>query len=183
MGRLLFFDVETRNRHNDRICGLGVIVEEDGEIIFQKGYLINPEVSFDDLNINIHGICPGDVKDKPTFPAVWEEVRDYFRTSTLVGHNLNFDLAVLEKTLNAYGLISEERVVYYEDTYYKAMSCYSIPRYRLNDICDFLGIVLDKHHDAMCDTRAAKDIYHIIKNSIGWENYDVHTKTFSPTSS
>lgn len=182
MSRTLFLDVETPNRRNNRICALGVIVEENGEIIYQCSQLINPEVEFDDINIDIHGICPADVKDAPTFPEIWGNLREYFISSIIVGHNVTFDLSVLEKTLNAYDLMKDSREVEYECTLLKSRQLYSLSSYRLDEVCNYLGIELDKHHDALCDAKAAMDVYKAIAENTGWNNFDIHTKYFTKAS-
>ena len=78
MKKTVFFDVETNNGRNDRICQLAMIYEEDGKEVFRKCYLINPESPFSDMTISIHGITPEMVKDAPTFPEVWKEIHEYF---------------------------------------------------------------------------------------------------------
>ena len=53
-----FFDVETPNRRNDRICSIrAVVTDQDGTVVEKKSYLVNPESSFDDINVHIHGIA------------------------------------------------------------------------------------------------------------------------------
>ena len=67
-----FFDVETPNRRNDRICSIGAVVtDQDGTVVEKKSYLVNPESSFDDINVRIHGIAPVDVRNAKTFPELW----------------------------------------------------------------------------------------------------------------
>ena len=81
-----FIDVETPNRRNDRICSIGAVVtDQDGTVVEKKSYLVNPESSFDDINVRIHGIAPVD---------------------GVVAHNARFDLSVLTKPLVSYDIPS-----------------------------------------------------------------------------
>ena len=74
MGKVIAFDVETPNSHNDRICSIGLSLIDDGIIVWSQNYMVNPECSFDNRNIQIHGIRPQDVEHAPTFPLIWEDI-------------------------------------------------------------------------------------------------------------
>ena len=68
-----FIDVETPNKRNDRICSIGLVqVTDEGEVVNEQHCLVNPECRFDDINMEIHGIAPIDVKDAVTFPELWD---------------------------------------------------------------------------------------------------------------
>ena len=114
MGKVIAFDVETPNSHNDRICSIGLSLIDDGTIVWSQNYMVNPECSFDNRNIQIHGIRPQDVEHAPTFPLIWEDIGSLFRQNLVIAHNATFDLCVLKKTLSAYGL--SESLVYYACT-------------------------------------------------------------------
>lgn len=94
-----FFDVETPNRRNDRICSIGAVVtDQDGTVVEKKSYLVNPESSFDDINVRIHGIAPVDVRNAKTFPELWHDsLSAFFPVDGVVAHNARFDLSVLPK--------------------------------------------------------------------------------------
>ena len=83
MKKTVFFDVETNNLNNDMICQMAIIYEEDGNEIFSKSWLINPESHFSEKTMQIHHITPEIVKNAPTFPIIWEEIKDYFSSSKL----------------------------------------------------------------------------------------------------
>ena len=57
-GRIVAFDVETPNSHNDRISSIGITVVENGIIADNLYYLVNPETYFDMFNVQLTGITP-----------------------------------------------------------------------------------------------------------------------------
>lgn len=160
MNKVLFFDVETNNLRNDRICQLAVIYEEDGREVFSNSWYINPESPFSERTIAVHGITEEMVKDAPTFPDVFDKIRELFETSLVVGHNVRFDLTVLDKTLQYYGIQMD--AVAYADTMALASYIPGLPDSRkLSELCRCFGISLDHHHDALSDTRACRDLFHL----------------------
>ncbi len=114
MEKIVAFDVETPNYNNDRMCSIGICIIEHGEIVQSQHILVNPECDFDYRNIQIHGITPSDVAEAPTFPEIWEAIAPFFRENLVAAHNATFDLCVLRKVLQAYGIC--ESLVYYVDT-------------------------------------------------------------------
>jgi DNA polymerase III epsilon subunit-like protein len=152
MDRIIAFDVETPNFNNDRICSIGITVIENGEIVQSQHFLVNPECTFDPRNIQIHGITPADVAEAPTFPEIWNIIGTLFRTNLVVAHNAVFDLCVLRKALQAYGI--SESLVYYIDTLTIARSVIKeTDNYRLPTLCEWFDIPLD-HHNAGSDSWA-----------------------------
>ena len=72
-GLITFLDVETPNRHNDRICSIGIVqTDMRGDVVNSLSRLVNPEEPFDDICMSIHGIAPIDVKGAPSFAELWD---------------------------------------------------------------------------------------------------------------
>ena len=170
-----FFDVETPNRKNDRICSIGVIkVAPGGEVINRSSFLVNPEVSFDDFNIRLTGVCPADVKNSPSFEELWEDcLRDLFVDSIVVAHNAIFDMSVLSKTLMGYGY--DKPKFRYLCT--KEMACEIHPEfdnYKLPTVCDQLGIKMGRHHLALDDVEACYQIFRILVDQVPYIGH-IHT--------
>lgn len=155
-----FFDVETPNRHNDRICSIGLVqVSGEGEIVDEQYHLVNPLEQFDDINMSIHGITPMDVRTAPTFPELWESrLASALSEAKLVAHNAPFDLCVLTKALRAYEL--EEPEFSFACT--RAMARAVLPScldYKLSTLCDYYGIELLHHHRADADAMACCQLF------------------------
>ena len=154
-----FFDVETPNRHNDRICSIGAVVtDRDGNVIERASYLVNPEVSFDDMNMRIHGIAPVDVRTAKTFPELWEDGLDgFFPADGVVAHNARFDLSVLTKTFAAYGMPAPR--IDYACTLAMSRRCLDVGGCKLPDVCASLGFPMSGHHQAANDAEACMRVF------------------------
>ena len=68
MARFIVFDVEARNRKNNRMSAIGITVVAERKISKEFYSLVNPEADFDYFNVKLTGISKASVKDAPTFP-------------------------------------------------------------------------------------------------------------------
>lgn len=155
------FDVETANSQRASICSIGVLRYEDGQIVFEKEFLINPEVQFDFFNTRIHGIKASDVENEPTFPQVWKEIKEYFDNTILVAHNAkSMDLCALYKTLEKYGLsiVNNQYICTLELAKEIFKNDDSVQSYKLNVLSNKYHIKLENHHRALDDTRACFEL-------------------------
>lgn len=148
------FDVETPNCYNDRICSVGITTMEDSVIKSNTNILVDPDCPFSEKNIEVHGIKPENVRNCPSFPKVWESIRELFQEdSVLIAHNAVFDLSVLRKTLAHYNIKVD--CFLYADTLKIARDVYSgFENYKLSTICRELSIELD-HHNSGSDSLAS----------------------------
>ena len=157
---ITFFDVETPNSHNDRICSIGVVcVTPNGDEKYRKAFLVNPECTFESKNISIHGISKADCDDAQTFDDIWQnELSNLFLHNKVVAHNACFDLNVLAKTLSFYGL-DLPHIQYVCTKKFSDVVLPDLQDHKLPSVCSFFDIPIDKHHDALTDALACKDIY------------------------
>lgn len=155
--RYILFDVETPNSKNDRISAIGITIVENSEIV--KGYytLVNPQSHFDDFNIYLTGISPDDVKDKPTFPKLWQMIEPVFSSGLLLAHNAPFDMNVLGKCLRDYNIAWKNPVNYACTCAMSRKMMPNLPNHKLNTVSDYLGLELD-HHNAASDSAACAQI-------------------------
>ncbi len=156
MYRYVVFDVETPNRYNNRISAIGISVVEDGRITEEFFSLVNPETFFDRFNTQLTGISEKTVADAPAFPELWERIAPIMSSGILAAHNAVFDLGVLKKCLQYYGIAWKGSVRYCCTA---SMGRILLPgmRHRLNDMCEHYGIELD-HHKADSDSHACAEI-------------------------
>lgn len=156
MYRYVVFDVETPNRYNNRMSAIGISVIEDGRITEEYFSYVNPETFFDYFNVRLTGISEQTVADAPAFPELWSEIEPILSSGILVAHNAVFDLGVLKKCLQDYGIQWKESVRYCCTA---RMGRVLLPdmRHRLNDLCAYYGIALD-HHKADSDSHACAEI-------------------------
>ena len=148
------FDFETATY--DRMpCQLGLVVVRKGEIVEERMFLIKPpENRYDTGCERIHGISPKETETCQEFDQLWDEIKPYFEHELLVAHNVDFDIGVLDKILKFYNLHKVRPLCFY-DTMYLFDNC----KRSLSDITYALGIIMEKHHDALSDARACAQIY------------------------
>lgn len=151
--RYIAFDVETPNYANDRMSAIGITVIEHGEIIREISTLVNPEAEFNYFNVQLTGITPEMVADKPTFPELWCEIESLMGSGVLIAHNAAFDMGVLAKCLRHYR-IDWQQTAPYACTCAMGRKCYpKLENHKLNTLCYYREIEL-MHHDAGSDSRA-----------------------------
>lgn len=155
--RYVVFDVETPNASNDRISAIGITVVENGITTEDYYYLVNPEARFDYFNINLTGITPDLVADKPTFSELWDIIEPIMSSGLLIAHYAPFDMGVLAKCLRHYQ-INWQPYTYYACTCSMGRAFLpNLPDHKLNTMCEYLDIDLD-HHNAGSDSRACAQL-------------------------
>ena len=160
-------DFETMTGERSSACAIGLVRVQNG-VIIQKFYsLINPIPDDRDKdNSHVHGITREMVKDAPTFQELWPLLKRYFEGQIIVAHNTSFDLDVLSRCCDHFGIELEIAGSY--DT----LDILGLP---LNECCRQMDVPLDSHHDALCDATACAEI--LLKN-LGVEPKRPH-ETFS----
>ena len=154
--RYVAFDVETPNRYNDRMSAIGIALVEDGEIVRDFYTPVNPETFFDAFNVQLTGLDENVVRDAPNFAALWPQIEPLMESGLLIAHNAVFDLGVLKKCLQAYG-ITWRPYTRYACTVQMGRRLLPGISHKLNDLCCYYGIPLD-HHQAASDSRACAEI-------------------------
>lgn len=156
MNRYIAFDVETPNHENNRMSAIGITVIENGEITDEFYSLVNPETYFDYFNTRLTGISEDSVAQSPAFDEVWQKIKPLMESGMLVAHNAVFDLGVLKKCLQAYG-IEWRPYTRYICTVQAGRRLLPGISHKLNDMCDYYNISLNHHH-AASDSRACAEI-------------------------
>lgn len=150
---------------------MGLCVVEDGKIIIKKEILIRPEpFIFNEYNIKIHGITPELVWNRLTFDGYWNEIKPYLENTLVIAHNTSFDINVLMKTLDMFGL--EYPDFQYLCTVKLSQKAYpDLFSHKLNNLCDTLGICFNHHH-AMDDAYACSMVFEKILEDFGLKTID-----------
>lgn len=169
----LVIDIENPNTKANSICSIAFVQIKDGKKINEEYTLINPESSFDNINMRINKITPDMVKDSITFDQYWSKYKNVFESSIIVGHSIKYDLSVISKALANY----EIDVPVFKCICTKKLSekYLKIEKSKLNNVCDYLNISLENHHNAMCDVKACSDIFEYINNKFGLDKNDIET--------
>lgn len=154
--RYICFDVETPNGRNDRISAIGITVVENEKVTEAFFSFVNPEEPFDSFNTELTGISAETVASAPKFPELWPRIKPLLSGGFLVAHNASFDLGVLKKCLQDYGIRWKARVSYLCTVQIGRAELPAIG-HRLNEMCRYYQIDL-KHHQADSDSRACAEI-------------------------
>jgi DNA polymerase-3 subunit epsilon len=165
------FETATTNR---MACQVGIVVVENGEIVEEVSYLIQPPSNkYDRQTMKVHHLTPDDTEDAPTFDEVWDEIEPYFLDTTIVAHNAPFDRDVLMKNLRYYDIPTAD---------IGEFVCTSkLHRGRsLEDLCIAFDMPYERHHDALFDAECCAAFY--LKYLNGEEpDYSLIEKETTPT--
>jgi len=155
-----FFSVETPNRANDAICSIGVIkTDAVGTLKYKRGFLVHPEEPFDRRNTEVNGVALGDVADEPPFDEIWrDELAEVFAGTVLVSFDARFNMLVLNKTLQRYGLrYPSDRFIDVQDL---ARDCLTrTDDLSLGAVCRQLGIEMPRRRSALGNALACEQVY------------------------
>jgi DNA polymerase-3 subunit epsilon len=150
-------DVETANPDAASICQIGIVAFENGRVKESWQSLVNPEDYFDDFNVSIHGIDERAVKGAPTFPQVFETVRNWLVGAVVASHT-PFDRVAVARVVEKYALapldcawLDTAKVVR------RTWSEFSQRGYRLANVAARFDIAFTQHN-AEEDARAAGEI-------------------------
>ena len=148
--KIVAIDFETANSYKQSPCSLGFCIYEDGVIVDQFEWYIKPPKEYCHFtNTFIHHITFDDIKDALELDAYYEKMKEIFNDSIIVAHNAGFDIAVLNSTLDYYGLKHFENP--FLDTVTFARRFYPfLSNHRLNTIGEYLGLKFN-HHNAKSD--------------------------------
>lgn len=153
--KFLAIDFETANRRPESACAIGIARVESGIIVNKKTYLIKPLSQYFEFT-DIHGITWDDVKRKPNFGELWNDLKEHFNDiDFIVAHNVSFDKRVLNACCNFYALPMP--LYEFRCTVKLAKKVLGIRPANLPNVCRELGISL-RHHDAGSDTEACARI-------------------------
>lgn len=163
-------DFETATSKWTSVCSMGICVVENNKVKEVREFLVRPiPFEFAEYNVQIHGITPDMVADKPTFDMYWDEIRPYIERKTVIAHNASFDIGVMTKTLLELGI--ELPSFEYLCTVKLSQKAYpDFPSHKLNCLGDSLGI--DFSHHTACDDAYACAM--VLVNIL--EDYGINSK-------
>lgn len=163
-------DVETPNRSNNRISSIAYTKMHGSAVLGTKNTLVNPEAKFDEFNEKLTGITSAQIRRAPTFPLIWHQLERELRQGIFVAHNAPFDLSVLCKCCQAYGIPFDP--VQYIDTLQIAKDVFpQLAHHKLNDLCNELHIPLDHHHSDSDSRACAEILQYFIRSGVPVDRY------------
>ncbi|MCC6410107.1 MAG: 3'-5' exonuclease [Saprospiraceae bacterium] len=158
---LVFFDVETTglNVIRDRIVQIALVkLHKNGQPQTELSMLINPGIPISEESMQIHGITPKDLANKPVFQQVAQKIWDFIGDSDLAGYNSNrFDVPMLMEEFARVGMefdVSKRRLLDVQRIFYKMEPRTLKAAYRF-----YCAQELTDAHDALADVKATIDVF------------------------
>lgn len=153
---LIFLDVEATGLHviRDRIVQLAMIkFQPHRPEPVEHNWLINPGIPISDEAMNVHGIKPSDVANKPTFGQVAQEIFAFIGNADFAGYHSNqFDIPILMEELARYGFelnLDQRSLIDVQRIFYKMEPRTLSAAYRY-----YCGQEISDAHDALVDVKA-----------------------------
>lgn len=163
-------DFETANANLTSACSIGIVGAANGEIVFEKHFLINPQEEFLSYNVLIHGITEEMVKNEPTFDQLWDEIKELLDGTIVFAHSAPFDLAVLKSLLDRYNLEYPNIKVGCTLKVSKIAFKGILENCKLNTISNYLEVE-HLHHNAISDAKVCYYLLERVKRM--YQVYDV----------
>lgn len=158
---LVFLDLEATGLSviRDRILQMGAIKYfKDGREPAELNMIINPGIPISEEAMQVHGILPKDVANKPTFQQVAEEIYEFIGDADLAGYNSNrFDIPMLMEEFARVGIefsLEKRRMIDVQRIFYKME-----PRTLKAALKFYCDQDMEDAHDAMADVRATVDVF------------------------
>ncbi|MDG2450625.1 MAG: 3'-5' exonuclease [Saprospiraceae bacterium] len=153
---LVFFDIESTglNVVRDRIVQIALIkYPKNGGDPVEMEMMINPGIPISQEAIDVHGITPDMLKNKPTFAQVGQKIIDFIGDSDLSGYNSDrFDVPILMEELSRMGIVldmTKRKSIDVQKIFYKMEPRTLKAAYKM-----YCQEELKNAHDALADVRA-----------------------------
>lgn len=163
-------DFETANANLTSACSIGIVGAANGETVFEKHFLINPNEDFSSYNVLIHGITEEMVRNEPTFDKLWDEIKELIEGTIVFAHSAPFDLAVLKSLLDQYGLEYPNIKIGCTLKVSKIAFKGVLENCKLNTISNYLEVE-HLHHNAISDAKVCFYLLERVKRM--YQVYDV----------
>lgn len=150
-------DFETANGQRSSVCSVGILVVRGGEIVDRFYSLIQPSPNYYTYwSTEVHGLTRLDTDGQPTFPEVWNRIKDRIAGLPLVAHNRPFDESCLKAVFREYGMEYPDYA--FHCTLAASRRILDLPNHRLDTVAAECGYDLTQHHHALADAEACAAI-------------------------
>lgn len=157
---IVFFDIESTglNVVRDRIVQIALIKFSPNKSEPEElEMLINPGIPISQEAMDVHGITPAMLRNKPSFRVIAAKLNDWIGDADLSGYNSNrFDIPMLVEEFARAGIdfdIDNRRLIDVQRLFYKME-----PRTLKAALKFYCGKELTDAHDALADVRATVDV-------------------------
>ncbi len=136
----------------DEVIEIGLVTFNRNGVLGSWSSLVRPSRRIGPEIQQLTGIHPDELRHAPTFEEIESTVREKVGAHPVVGHNIEFDLRMLESA----GVRLANRPV---DTFrLSALFLYRLPAYNLRQVAGALGISIDEAHRALGDAEASRQV-------------------------
>jgi DNA polymerase-3 subunit epsilon len=159
---VLVFDAESTglNTKTDRVVQVGGVRVHGGRIfpVAIIDRLVNPAMPIPSASTAVHGITDQMVTNAPPFAAVWPSLEPLMRGAVIVGHNIGFDLAMLEREC---ALLDQPFVPppTLDTLLLAGLLLPDIGELNLDNVAATLGVDIHGRHTALGDALVTAEIY------------------------
>ncbi|MBT8219117.1 MAG: 3'-5' exonuclease [Bacteroidia bacterium] len=157
---IVFFDIESTglNVIRDRILQIALIKYfKNGKEPEELEMLINPGIPISEEAMEVHGITPDKLRNKPVFSQVAQKLYEFIGNADLGGYNSNrFDIPMLIEEFHRVGIqldMTGRRTIDVQRIFYKMEPRTLAAAYKF--YCDQEII---NAHDALSDVKATVDV-------------------------
>ncbi|NHN28684.1 ATP-dependent DNA helicase DinG [Paenibacillus agricola] len=148
----------TGSQTTDRIIQVGLVIIVDDTITDRYTSLVNPGISIPSSIISLTGIDDDMVSDAPELETVMAHMVPLLQDCVLVGHQIAFDLAFLQRALDEHGYFSFDGKVL--DTIEALRVLFpSLSSFQLSLVCQAFGIEHERPHQADSDAEVTALIW------------------------
>ncbi len=158
---LVFFDIESTglNVVRDRILQIALIkYPKDGSEPSELSLLINPGIPISPEAMEVHGITPDMLRNKPSFQQVAQKIYDFIGSADLAGYNSDrFDVPMLLEEFARVGIsfsMERRKTLDIQKIFYKMEPRTLTAAYRF-----YCKKEMENAHDALADVKATVDVF------------------------
>ncbi len=158
-GSFVVFDIETTGLEADKdsIIEIGACKIQDGKIIELFSTFVNPERHIPSEITDLTGIDDNMVKDAPTINYVLPDFYKFCYGSTMVAHNIAFDISFIHNAGKKYSYNFDNPTM---DTMIMSREkLKGLKNYKLGTVVEKLGVILDNAHRAINDATATAKVF------------------------
>lgn len=165
--RQIVLDTETtglETSEGHRIIEIGCVELLDrrptGE---SRHWYLNPDREVDEGALEVHGISLDDLRDKPRFADIADELLEFIRDAELLAHNARFDVGFLDYELSLLGQARGRITDYCRvlDTLVLARQQRPGQKNNLDALCKHYGVDNSRRdlHGALVDAQLLAEVY------------------------
>ncbi|MFN7025640.1 MAG: DUF294 nucleotidyltransferase-like domain-containing protein [Pseudorhizobium sp.] len=159
---VVVLDTETTGLdvRQDRIIQIGAVRMHGADILEHEIFdvIVNPGTAIPAGSSRVHGLFDADVAGRPSFAEVANALREFIGNAVVVGHSINFDLAVLRNEAHRHGIRWKEPR-WLDVALMSVAITPGLVSPSLDNLALTYGVTIEGRHTALGDARATAEVY------------------------